>query len=34
MIRCRLTLSQIVGELETEHRAELAKALFGGRFDS
>ncbi len=34
MIRCRLTLSQIVGELETEHRAELAKALFGGRFNS
>ncbi|QNL97133.1 hypothetical protein [Treponema sp. Marseille-Q4132] len=34
MIRCRLTLSQIVGELETEYRAELAKALFGGRFDS
>lgn len=33
MIRCRLTLSQIVGELETEHRAELAKALFGGRFN-
>ena len=34
MIRCRLTLSQIVGELKTEHRAELAKALFGGRFNS
>ena len=34
MIRCRLTLSQIVGELKTEYRAELAKALFGGRFDS
>ncbi|MFC2281782.1 MAG: hypothetical protein ACFNLN_09445 [Treponema socranskii subsp. buccale] len=34
MIRCRLTLSQIVGELETEHRAELAKSLLGGMFNS
>jgi V/A-type H+-transporting ATPase subunit E len=30
-IRCRLTISQIVGELESGHRAELASALFGGR---
>ncbi|MCK9169123.1 MAG: hypothetical protein M0P01_01765 [Treponema sp.] len=30
-IRCRLTISQIVGELESSHRAELASALFGGR---
>ncbi len=30
-IRCRLTISQIVGELESGHRAELASTLFGGR---
>src|SRR5574344_317098 len=31
MIRCRLTIAQIVGELERDHRAELSDALFGGR---
>jgi|WetSurMetagenome_2_1015567.scaffolds.fasta_scaffold116152_2 V/A-type H+/Na+-transporting ATPase subunit E len=31
MIRCRLTLSEIADELQTEKRAELASALFGGR---
>jgi V/A-type H+/Na+-transporting ATPase subunit E len=30
-IRCRLTISQIVSELENGHRAELASTLFGGR---
>jgi V/A-type H+/Na+-transporting ATPase subunit E len=30
-IRCRLTISQIVGELESRCRAELASTLFGGR---
>jgi V/A-type H+/Na+-transporting ATPase subunit E len=30
-IRCRLTISQIVGELESVYRAELASTLFGGR---
>lgn len=30
-IRCRLTISQIVSELESGHRAELASTLFGGR---
>jgi len=30
-IRCRLTIAQIVSEINKEHRAELASTLLGGR---